>query len=101
MKVALTNCPPDHAERIACALVEERLVACVNAFPVRSVYRWKGELQRDDEVTLLLKVAADKVATLRERLVALHPYELPEFVVFDVDTAASLEAYVSWVRQGG
>ncbi|MCS6900469.1 MAG: divalent cation tolerance protein CutA [Myxococcales bacterium] len=101
MKLAFTNCPPDHAERIACALVEERLAACVNAFPVKSVYRWKGELQKDEEVTLLIKVASDKVGALRAKLLALHPYELPEFLVFDVDTASSLEAYISWVQQEG
>jgi periplasmic divalent cation tolerance protein len=101
MKIALTNCPPEHADRIASALVTEQLVACVNAFPVRSVYRWKGELQRDEEVCLLMKVAADRTEALRARLVELHPYELPEFVVLPVDEGASLEAYVDWVRGGG
>lgn len=101
MKLALTNCPPEQADQIASALVEEGLVACVNAFPVRSVYRWKGELQRDDEVSLLMKAPASGIKRLQARLRELHPYELPEFIVLDVDTGASLAAYVAWVQKGG
>ena len=101
MKLAITNCPPDQAERIALALVEERLVACVNAYPARSVYRWKGAVEKEDEVTLVIKAPADGVTRLRERLLELHPYELPEFVVLDVDLGASLPAYVAWVRDEG
>ena len=100
VKIAITSCPPDQAERIALQLVEERLVACVQALAVRSFYVWKGSVQKDEEVTLLLKVASDRVGALRDRLVALHPYELPEFVVLDVDEAGSLGAYVAWVREG-
>jgi periplasmic divalent cation tolerance protein len=101
MKIALTNCPPDQADRIARALVEEGLAACVNAHPVRSVYRWKGAVEAADEVTLVIKAPAGGLDRLRERLVELHPYELPEFVALDVDLAASLPAYVAWVRGAG
>lgn len=100
MKLVLTNVPPADSERIAKTLVEERLVACANVYPVRSVYRWKGETTLDEEHTMLLKVAADRVEALRARLCELHPYELPEFVVLDVDVARSLDAYVAWVRAG-
>ncbi|HMI89121.1 MAG TPA: divalent cation tolerance protein CutA [Polyangiaceae bacterium] len=98
MKIALTNVPPDQAENIARALVEERLVACVNAYPVRSTYRWEGRLEVQSEITLMMKVSADGVGGLRTRLRELHPYELPEFIVLDVDVASSLPAYVEWVR---
>ncbi len=101
MKLALTNCPPDQADRIARALVDEGLAACVNAFPVRSVYRWQGEVEAADEITLLMKAPAERLGRLRERLVELHPYELPEFVVLGVDVDASLPAYVAWVRTSG
>lgn len=100
MNVVLSNVPPDRADDIARTLVEERLAACVNLLPVRSVYRWKGELQQDAEVTLLIKVAHARVPELTQRLRALHPYELPEIVVLDVDAARSLREYVDWVRQG-
>lgn len=98
MRIVLTNVPEGRADAIARTLVEERLAACVNAFPVTSHYRWQGVLQRDHEQTLLIKVAAARVAALRERLLALHPYELPEIVVLDVDAEQSLPAYLAWVR---
>lgn len=98
MKIVLSNVPPDHSERIARALVEERLAACVNWFPIRSAYRWKGSVCLDDEHTLLIKVATERVEALRTRLRELHPYELPEIVVLEVDAARSLDAYVAWVK---
>jgi periplasmic divalent cation tolerance protein len=99
VKLALTNVPPDRADSIARTLVGEGLVACVNAYPVHSTYRWKGELEVQAETTLMMKVGADGVEPLRKRLRELHPYELPEFVVLDVDIERSLTEYVDWVRQ--
>ncbi len=98
MRIVLSNLPPEHAESIASTLVEERLAACVNLLPVTSVYRWKGEICRDPEVTALIKVRADGLERLRERLRELHPYELPEIVALPVDAAGTLAEYVEWVR---
>ena len=98
IRVVLCNCPPDQAPDIAKAVVNEQLAACVNLLPVRSVYRWNGELEQDEEVTLVIKTAEETVGALSERLLALHPYELPEVVVLAVDSAASSGAYVDWVR---
>jgi periplasmic divalent cation tolerance protein len=98
MNIAFTNVPPDRADSIARTLVEERLVACVNAYPVRSTYRWKGQVEVEAETTLMMKVASEAVGRLRERLRQLHPYELPEFVVLAVDVERSLDEYVAWVR---
>ncbi|WP_242053777.1 divalent cation tolerance protein CutA [Nostoc parmelioides] len=53
MKIALTNLPPEHGERIARLLVEEHIVDCVNLYPVHSIYSWKGEVCSEAEVTLL------------------------------------------------
>ena len=95
--LCLSTCPDDAtARRIAGALVEEGLAACVNVLPaVHSVYRWQGRVERADEVMLLAKTTAARFATLRERIVALHPYELPEILA--VETAAGLPAYGDWV----
>jgi periplasmic divalent cation tolerance protein len=98
MRIVLTNVPPDRSEDLARTLVGERLVACVNFYPVRSIYRWQGEVQVDEEVTLMMKVPADGVERLKARLLALHPHELPEFVVLAVDAEASLREYVGFVR---
>jgi periplasmic divalent cation tolerance protein len=101
MRLILCTCPPDKADALAAALVEERLAACVNLIPVASVYRWKGAVTRDDEALLLIKAPADGVDALRARLLAIHPYELPEFVVLDVDAANSHSPYLDWVRRLG
>lgn len=99
MKVVLCNCPPEDAARIGRALVERKLAACVNAIPgVRSFYEWKGQLCDDAETTLLIKVRAEGVDALRQGIRELHPYEVPEVVVLDVDVARSHAPYVEWVR---
>ncbi len=98
MNIAFTNVPPDRADAIARALVEEGLVACVNAYPVRSTYRWKGKIEVEAETTLMMKVASERVEQLRKRLLELHSYELPEFLVLTVDVERSLDEYVDWVR---
>lgn len=98
MKLVLSNAPPDRADEIARRLVEERLAACVNLTPIRSVYRWKGAIAEEAEVTLLIKVSVERVDALVARLRVLHPYELPEILVLDVDAERSLSEYVAWVR---
>lgn len=101
MKIVLSSCPPAHVQRIASALVEEKLAACVHASPIRSFYQWKGAPQEDEEVSLLIKAPAASLERLRERFCELHPYELPAFVVLQVDAEASLPAFVAWVQAGG
>ena len=98
--LALSTCPDDGtARQIAEALVTEGLAACVNRIPgVRSSYVWKSELQDDAEVLLIIKTTATRVPEVEARLKALHPYELPEWVVLPV--AGGNEAYLQWVRQG-
>ena len=99
MRIVLSNLPPEHADAIASTLVKEGLAACVNLLPVTSVYRWNGEICRGPEVTALIKVGADRVEALGQRLRQLHPYELPEIVALSVDAAGSLDEYVAWVRE--
>jgi periplasmic divalent cation tolerance protein len=86
------------AERIARALVERRLAACVNVVSgVVSVYRWKGEVRRDEERLLVLKTRAEKLEALREALVELHPYELPELVALPIE--AGHAPYLAWLDE--
>lgn len=95
--ICFCTCPdPDTAERIATALVDERLAACVNLLPgLQSVYRWQGQVERADEVLLLVKTTADRFDALCARIKALHPAELPE--VLAVEAAVGLPAYLDWV----
>ena len=93
----LTTMPDDdRAERLARTLVEERLAACVNVqAPMISVYRWQDRLEVEPERQLVIKTTRARLAALETRLRALHPYELPEFVVID---GAASDAYGAWVN---
>lgn len=95
--VMLSTCgDPETAERLARALVEEGLAACVNVVPgLRSIYRWNGEVQSDEEVLMIAKTTAARLAAARERLVALHPYETPEVIAWPI--ADGHDAYLEWV----
>ncbi|EOH6221144.1 divalent-cation tolerance protein CutA, partial [Klebsiella pneumoniae] len=84
------------AERIATALVAERLAACVNLLPgLRSVYRWQRKVEAAAEVLLLVKTSAEAYPALQERLRQLHPYELPELLA--VEAASGLPEYLQWL----
>lgn len=98
-RVVLCNVPEAHAEKIADALVNERLAACVNIVgPVRSVYEWKGKAERDTEFTLLIKTTAERMPALTTRVRALHPYEVPEVVALPLAADEGYGPYLDWVR---
>ena len=95
--VLLSTCPDVvTAERLARTLVDESLAACVNVVPgLRSIYRWKDAVQSDEEVLLMVKTTGERLAAARARLVALHPYELPEAVALSV--ADGHHPYLEWI----
>jgi periplasmic divalent cation tolerance protein len=96
--IVFCTCPDEAvADRIALALVEERLAACVNRLPgIVSTYRWQAEVQRDTEVQLLIKTTRERFDALHDRILALHPYELPEVVA--VDIALGTAPYLAWIE---
>lgn len=95
--VVLCTCPDAGvADRIAHALVDERLAACVNRVPgVVSTYRWQDQVTTDEEVLLVIKTTRAAYAALETRLVELHPYEVPEVIALDL--AAGHAAYLAWI----
>jgi periplasmic divalent cation tolerance protein len=95
--LVLTNLPDRAAaERLAEALIEKRVAACVNILaPCRSVYRWKGAVQRDEEHPVLIKTTAERYPELERAVRAVHPYELPEIIAVPIERG--LPAYLEWV----
>ena len=96
MPTVYVTAPRDAADQLARTLVEERLAACVNRFPCRSVYRWEGEVHEDDEEILLVKTTDEGYDALSERIVELHPYDVPCIERFEeTDVLAPFEAWRS------
>jgi periplasmic divalent cation tolerance protein len=86
------------AARVASIVVEARLAACVNILSgVRSIYRWKGEIENAEEVLALVKTSRDKFSALRDRIRELHTYETPEIIA--VPVIDGLDEYLGWVRE--
>jgi len=97
--VVLTTWPANRdATSLGETLVTEGLAACVNVLPeMRSVYRWRGRIENETERQLVIKTAASRVDALRERLAQLHPYEVPEFLVFAASGGS--EGYLGWMGE--
>jgi uncharacterized protein involved in tolerance to divalent cations len=84
------------AERIAASLVEKRLAACVNVIRgVKSVYRWKGAVERSDETMLVIKSTRAHFDKLRAELVGMHTYEVPEVIALPIVDGSP--AYLEWI----
>jgi len=96
--VLTTVARAEDAERLAEELVGRRLAACVNVLPgVRSIYRWKGAIEREEERLLLVKTRADRFEALREAILSLHPYEVPEVVAVPIEAGSA--AYLRWLDE--
>lgn len=86
----------EDAEHIARTLVQRRLAACVNIVPgLTSVYAWKGEVESDQELLLVIKTRRERLDALRQALLKIHPYEVPELIALPVEGGS--EAYLKWI----
>jgi periplasmic divalent cation tolerance protein len=95
--VLTTAATPEEAGRLGRVLVEERLAACATLLPgVESIYHWKGKVETAIETMVLLKTEAALLEALEARLMALHSYETPEFLVVDVESAG--KGYLAWLQ---
>jgi periplasmic divalent cation tolerance protein len=94
--VLVTAGSEEESARLAETVVLEQLAACVNVVgPVRSVYTWKGELQRDDEHLLVIKTRTALYEALERRIRELHSYETPEVIALPVTSGS--RAYLDWL----
>jgi len=97
--VVLVTCStPAEAQRIARAVVDARLAACVNILPgaVQSIYRWKGKVESARERLLLIKTSRKRLVKLRSAVESLHSYDVPEFIAIPI--AAGSPGYLSWIE---
>jgi len=94
--VLVTTSSAEEGERLALALVEERLAACVNVVgPIRSVYRWQGSVERAEEYLLIVKTRRAVFAAVSARVQELHSYTTPEIVALPIEAGA--ESYLAWL----
>lgn len=94
--VLITAASLEEAERIAEALVHQKLAACVQVLPeMQSIYFWKNEMQRDREVLMIAKTVQANFAALEQQVRARHSYETPEILALPV--VAGSDRYLEWL----
>ncbi len=87
----------EEAGRIANDLVASRLAACVNILPaIQSIYRWQGEVEKANEVLLIIKTTQEGFVRVRDRIGQLHSYDVPEILA--VPVASGSDGYLAWLR---
>ena len=91
-------CPDEQtAASVAEALVSGGLAACVSILPARSIYRWNGKTESATEALIMIKTSSANYEKIEQRIVELHPYELPEVIGGPI--VAGLEPYLAWLKQ--
>ncbi|HPS88899.1 MAG TPA: divalent-cation tolerance protein CutA [Methanosarcina vacuolata] len=85
----------ENASQIARELVSRRLAACVNMFPVSSVYRWKEEIEEDNEIAMFVKTDSSRFDEIAKLVKALHTYEMPAIEFWDI---GGEKEYLDWVH---
>jgi uncharacterized protein involved in tolerance to divalent cations len=94
--VFITSSSEKEGEKIAGALVKERLAACVNMMGgMKSTFRWKGQISVEDEVLLIVKTKDRLFEKLKKRVAELHSYDVPEILAIPI--LAGFEKYLSWI----
>lgn len=95
--LVLCTVVPEQSEEVIRHLVEQGFAACINQLPVRSSYVWEGEFCCDDEDLMIIKTSCDEVEALKNEILKLHSYDLPEIIV--VPVTGGHQPYLEWVRK--
>jgi periplasmic divalent cation tolerance protein len=95
LSVYITCANKEEAGKIAEILVTEKLAACVNYFPVNSVYIWKGKLEKDSEYALLCKTRKENFNKIKKRVSEIHSYEVPAILAFEI--VDGNEEFLKWI----
>lgn len=99
IKLVLITVPnAEIAANISRTLVEKKLAACIQTVSgISSMYWWKGKIEKENEILLMVKTVSEKLTELEKVVTSLHPYEIPEIIVIDIPQAS--EAYLNWVKE--
>ncbi|MCL2765126.1 MAG: divalent-cation tolerance protein CutA [Treponema sp.] len=96
--VVITACPNEEtAKKIIDALLENKLAACIQLFPINSYYSWKGEICNEKEIALFIKCNQNHYAKIEETIIKNHSYEVPEIVMLPV--IGAFNKYLSWIDE--
>ncbi len=99
MKYCIINCTvsaKEEALKIAKELVDSKLIACCNIIPnIISVYNWNNKLQEDNEVLMIIKTKAELFENVKQKILELHSYEVPEIIKIPIDEGS--EDYLNWI----
>ena len=87
----------EKAREIGEHLVREKLAACVNFWPIKSIYTWKGEIQHDQEVAMIIKTKKELYEKVERRLKELYPYEVP--AILEIEITRGLQEYLGWLKE--
>ncbi|MCL2196422.1 MAG: divalent-cation tolerance protein CutA [Treponema sp.] len=94
----VNTCPNEEtAKKIANLLLEKKLAACIQLFPINSFYSWKGEICNDNEIILFIKCRQNFYAAIEEEIIANHPYEVPEIIMLPV--IGGFNKYLGWIDE--
>ncbi len=95
--MVIITAPNDaEASKISMTLVEEKLIACANRFPVNSIYTWQGEVEDESEIMLVCKTREDRLDAIISRVKELHSYDVPEIIAIPIIGGA--KEYLDWVE---
>ncbi|KAB0242693.1 divalent-cation tolerance protein CutA [Microcystis aeruginosa EAWAG127a] len=93
--VLVTTASETEAENLAIALLNDRLAACVSIYPMRSIYRWQGQIENESEWQLVIKTDLKQFEQLSEKIQELHSYAVPEIIALPV--VAGSQTYLDWL----
>ena len=95
--VYITAGDMEEAKKIGRTLVEERLAACVNIFPITSIFRWKGNIDEAQEFGIIAKTRTEKVKEIEKRVKEIHSYEVPCVVSFRINEGSA--DFLKWIKE--
>lgn len=94
--IYVTHKNMEEAEKVSSRLLQQKLIACVNFFPIKSSYRWKGKIESSEEIVSLLKTRTENWEKVKNEVMKIHPYETPCIIKMSVKAN---DAYESWIKK--